>query len=77
MLSFDFSQHGIVVSDEIAALACEILNSQTSEDPRRNIDEFADQVGGLTPSDQANLYLAVLVLYIRKLGMLASMADES
>lgn len=75
ILSYDVRQLGVDVSDEIQALGRDILNSQTSQAPRRDLDQVNEQVLGLEEDDQINLYLTVLTLYLRKLSLLANMSN--
>ena len=60
------------ITDEIQALARNIVTSQTSQDPRADLDHVTEPVLELDASDQISLYVAVLALYLRKLHLLAS-----
>jgi hypothetical protein len=50
-----------------------MLNSQTSQDPRADLDRATEPVLKLDAADQISLFVAVLALYLRKLHLLASM----
>ena len=72
ILSYDTRAIGLDIADDIQALARDILNSQTSQDLRGDLEEASEQVRELNPADQVALYIAVLALYLRKLNLLAS-----
>ena len=72
ILSYDVRNVGLEITDEIQALARNILNSQTSQDPRTDLDNATEPVLELDAADQISLYVAVLALYLRKLHLLAS-----
>lgn len=72
ILAYDLRDDGLQISDEIQARARDILNGQTSQDRRHPSSEIAGQVSDLTQPDQINLYVAVLMLYLRKLIRLTS-----
>ena len=62
----------VIIRDDLQAIALDILNSQTSEDPRRDLDQVDEQVSGLEVRDQVSVYVAVVALYLRKLHQLAA-----
>jgi hypothetical protein len=72
ILSYDTRSVGLDIRDDLQAIARDILNSQTSEDPRRDLDQVDEQVSGLEVGDQVSVYVAVLALYLRKLHQLAA-----
>jgi hypothetical protein len=72
IISYNTRSVGLDIRDDLQAIARDVLNSQTSEDPRRDLDQIAEQVSGLQASDQVSVYVALLTLYLRKLHELAA-----
>lgn len=76
ILSYDTRAIRLDIADDVQALARDILNGQTSEDPRGDLDDSSEQVRALRQADQVALYIAVLALYVRKMNLLASMSSK-
>lgn len=72
IISYDTRSVGLDIRNDLQAIARDILNSQTSEDPRRDLDQIDEQVSGLEASDQVSGSVALLTLYLRKLHQLAA-----
>lgn len=74
--SYDLRKDGLKIDDRLQAVARDILNSQTTEHPRRAVEKVIAQVSALDRIDQVNLFIAIVVLFLRKLGLLSSMAGR-
>lgn len=77
IVSYDVRQLGVDVTDEIQTIGRDILNSQTSQSPRRDLDQVDEQVREFDDDDQVGVYIAVLMLYLRKLSLLREMSSNS